>query len=241
VISRIILICCLVLLITWISYGQPRANTAVKEVAVAASTAAPTNEATVPNAARTQLNLLGQTDSAAGESRRNENIQFNLIDNNALKELNTRLGVTATFVSVFEVNRNYFGAEYGTPPTTPHPLMTALRNAWHGSVNYTHQNSILTARAFFQVGGVKPARENDYGFNVGGPVWRKGSLQVEGSQKKVRGQVNGNVLVPRANERTPLATDPAVRRFVQQILDLYPEGTPNRTDIDPRMMNTNAP
>ena len=32
---------------------------------------------------RTELNLLGVTDSAAGESRRNENVQFNLIDNNS--------------------------------------------------------------------------------------------------------------------------------------------------------------
>lgn len=227
------------LLMAWVCCAQTSTSAPSKEPAAPAPNS--NSETTAPAATRTQLNLLGQTDAASGESRRNENIQFNLIDNNALKELNTRLGVTATFVSVFEVNRNYFGAEYGTPPTTPHPLMTAIRNAWHGSMNYTHQNSILTARAFFQVGGVKPARENDYGFNVGGRVWRKASLQVEGSQKKLRGQVNGNVLVPRANERTPLATDPGVRRYVQQILDLYPAETPNRTDIDPRMLNTNSP
>jgi hypothetical protein len=40
---------------------------------------------------RTDLNLLGKTHAAGGESRRNENVQFNLIDNNALKELNIRL------------------------------------------------------------------------------------------------------------------------------------------------------
>ena len=47
---------------------------------------------------RTELNLLGQTDVQAGESRRNENIQFNLIDNNALKDLNARLGTSATAI-----------------------------------------------------------------------------------------------------------------------------------------------
>ena len=47
---------------------------------------------------RTDLNLLNKTDTAAGESRRNENVQFNLIDNNALKELNIRLGTTATLI-----------------------------------------------------------------------------------------------------------------------------------------------
>ena len=40
---------------------------------------------------RLQLNLLGQTDTASGESRRNENVQFNLIDRNAMRELNTRV------------------------------------------------------------------------------------------------------------------------------------------------------
>ena len=49
------------------------------------------DSAETPAAERTELNLLGKTDSEAGESRRNENVQFNLIDNNALKELNQRL------------------------------------------------------------------------------------------------------------------------------------------------------
>jgi hypothetical protein len=45
-----------------------------------------------PQSQRTQLNLLGQTDTSSGESRRNENVQFNLIDNNSLRELNLRVG-----------------------------------------------------------------------------------------------------------------------------------------------------
>ena len=61
---------------------------------------AKTAEAPKPSSAapesRADLNLLGRTNTSTGESRRNENIQFNLIDNNALKELNIRLGTTAT-------------------------------------------------------------------------------------------------------------------------------------------------
>src|SRR5262245_60949797 len=49
-------------------------------------------------AKRVEMNLLGKTDTAAGESRRNENIQFNLVNNNALEDLNVRLGTTATIV-----------------------------------------------------------------------------------------------------------------------------------------------
>src|SRR5262245_28055212 len=52
----------------------------------------PAERAPDDGAKRIELNLLGKTDAAAGESRRNENIQFNLVDNNALKELNIRLG-----------------------------------------------------------------------------------------------------------------------------------------------------
>ena len=67
---------------------------------------------------RTELNLLGTTDAAAGESRRNENLQFNLIDNNALKELNFRLGTNATIVTQFQPERKYFGTEFGNNPAS---------------------------------------------------------------------------------------------------------------------------
>ena len=63
---------------------------------------------------RTELNLLGKVDTASGESRRNENVQFNLIDNNALKELNIRMGTTATIVQEFRSDRGYFGVEFGS-------------------------------------------------------------------------------------------------------------------------------
>ena len=53
----------------------------------------------------------------AGESRRNENVQFNLIDNNALKELNVRLGSSATVTPAFEPEFRYFGTEFGNKPS----------------------------------------------------------------------------------------------------------------------------
>src|SRR5579864_4318256 len=80
------------------------------------STNAPKPELAPAQDKRTELNLLGTTDSAAGESRRNENIQFNLIDNNALKELNIRLGTNATIVTDRSEERKYFGTEFGNNP-----------------------------------------------------------------------------------------------------------------------------
>jgi len=189
---------------------------------------------------RLELNLLGKTNAAAGESRRNENIQFNLVDNNALKELNLRLGATATIIQEFRPDRGYFSAEFGNPPSPVLHLPERSRD-WHGEAWETHQNSPFSARSFFQVGDVKPAHENDYGFRSGLPLWRGGSLFLEGSQKKLRGSVNGNVLVPKPDERTPLATDPAVRAIVARYLAAYPAELPNRTDVNPRALNTNAP
>lgn len=194
--------------------------------------------------ARTQLNLLGQTDAKSGESRRNENVQFNLIDNNALKEINQRLGVTPTVITEFQAERHYYGAEFGTAPSTPIIVVPkGTASGWHGRADWAHLNSILSARAFFQVGGVQPARENRFGLGLTGPLWRGAQLTIDGGVQRIRGIVNGNVQVPSPSERTPLpsATNPLVRAFVQRILNAYPAQLPNRTDIDVRMLNTNAP
>jgi hypothetical protein len=193
---------------------------------------------------RVELNLLGQVDTQSGESRRNENVQFNLIDNNALKELNVRLGTTATIVEEFDPGRNYFGAEFGNAPSPVLHVAPAQRAGFHGHLRYSHQNSVSTARSFFQVGAVQPARENDYGFSLIAPltpVRRTTWLQLDGSQQRIRGQVNGNVLVPRADERTPLTTNPATRAIAARFLDAYPLEPPNRTDINERALNTNSP
>ena len=190
---------------------------------------------------RTQLNLVGAVDTNAGESRRNENVYFNPIDNNALKELNVRLGTTATIVDRFSVDRNYFGAEFGNPPTSSIHEGPTVALRLHGQAFWVHDNSVFRARSFFQVGDVKPARENNYGFSITTPVWANAFLFVDGARQQVRGTVNGNVLVPNEDERVPLTTDPELRPIVQRFLAAYPAELPNRTDINPRALNTNAP
>jgi hypothetical protein len=190
---------------------------------------------------RRELNLLGKEDAGAGESRRNENIQFNAVDNNALKELNVRLGVSATLISEFQPERGYFAAEFGLAPSAPVHLAKSGREGWHGTLYWNHLNSVTSARSFFQVGDVRPARENRYGVNTGWRPWKNGFLYVSGGQERLNGNVNGNVLVPRPEERTPLATDPAKRAVIARYLGAYPAELPNRTDINPRALNTNAP
>ncbi len=216
------------------------------EAAAAASSEEQSNEAA---AQRTGLNLLGQEDTKSGEARRNENVQFNLVDTNTLQELNIRLGVTATVINEFQADRDYYGAEYGRRPSANLHVPPARGNNVHGNLFLTHGNSSFSARSFFQVGDVKPANENRYGFRVTGPAWNGARFTVNASQQKIRGQVNGNVLVPLPNERTPLLIDPAggerttpeTLALVQQLLEAYPAEFPNRTDIADRALNTNAP
>lgn len=206
---------------------------------VAARSSPSTQETEAPPAA--DLNLLGKADTKSGEGKRNENVAFNLIDNNAQKEAQTRTGITATIYPEWLIQKNYFSTQYGNPPVGGVQVMPRKAGAFHGEGWYLHSNSVTQARSFFQVGGVEPARQNRYGFTAAIPLPHLWMFSLDGSQAKIRGQVNGNVLVPRLDERTPLATDPAVARTVQRFLDAFPKLAPNRTDINPRALNLNSP
>jgi hypothetical protein len=184
---------------------------------------------------------VSQTDAAAGENERNENVAVAPVDLNILKDLLVRIGTTATVIPQFLPDLDYFGSEYGIAPSIGLHVPARTRRALHGRVYESHSNSVFGARAFFQVGGLKPAHDNQYGFALEAPLWRGSFLTLDTSQQKTRGMVNGNVLVPLPSERTPLAADPALRAYVQLILNAYPDRIPNRTDIDPRMLNTNSP
>ena len=187
------------------------------------------------------MNLLGRTRTNSGESRRNENVQFNLIDNNALKEMNVRVGITATLFDEFRADRTYFGSEFGNRPGATFHLAPVRGNGFHGSLFETHSNSVFNARSFFTVGGLPAAHENNFGFSFSRRLWKGAAFTADGSRNRIRGNVNGNILVPLPGERTAIAADPALRRFVQRMIDAYPSATPNRPDINPRMLNTNAP
>ena len=175
-------------------------------------------------------------------SLRNENVQANRIDNDALKLNNVRLGTSVTLVPAAPVEAGYFATEHGRAPSELSVVRApAALKAWHADLYEYLKNSIFNARTFFQVGDVLPSRQNQYGARVSGPVAHLGALTGTFQQTKSRGMVNGNVLVPLANERTPLSPDPAVRSIVQRFLNAYPATAPNRPDFDLRALNTNSP
>lgn len=159
---------------------------------------------------------------------RNENAAVNRIDFNAVKEANTRVGANVTIVTEPRVETGYFAAEFGRPAGGS-VVMAAPGNvmaAWHAELFGSHQNSVFNARTFFQVGGVKPSHHNSHGARVAGQLGKSTWLTANLSQRKIRGMVNGNVLVPLADERTPLTTNPAIRALVQRFLNAYPLSFP---------------
>ena len=187
--------------------------------------------------------MLGKTNTQSGEGRRNENIFINAVDNNVQKEVNLRTGTTATIVSDFDTGSRYFGTEYGNAPFGPIHVTASKAGlaGIHGQAYWTHGNSVFSARSFFQAGPVKPARDNQYGLRFGSGLWKNAFASLEGSETNTRGFVNGNILVPRLDERTCLNPDPRVCAIIDRWFKAWPAEAPNRTDIDQRALNTNAP
>ena len=174
-------------------------------------------------------------------ARRNQNINVNLIDTQALIESLDRQGAQVRPITEFSAARQNYAAELGGVGRSPQLIRAARRPAFHGEIYETHNNHTLNARTFFQVGELLPSRVNQYGFRFGGPLGSdQFSFLVTGEEIRESGFVNGNVLVPLPHERTSTAADPAVHALVQEWLAAYPAELPNRPEIDPRLLNTNA-
>lgn len=213
-------------------------STAPEANAEAAEPAEAESEASDPQATP------GATVPAAksGAALRNENVFASKLDNDSQKADNIRLGINYVIVAQPQVESNYYGAEHGKTPSDTVVLGRPAKSLpLHAELFEMLQNSSMNARTFFQVGSVLPSRSNNYGLRFGGKVAGLGNMTGAFSQTKNRGMVNGNVLVPLPSERTPTATDPAVRSIIQRFLNAYPAMAPNRPDFDPRALNTNGP
>lgn len=180
-----------------------------------------------------------ETEAVRG-AQRNQNIQVNLIDNQALTEALGRQGVTVIPITEFSAVRDNYAAEFGGMGSDLRVLGADRRSAYHGEIYDSLQNSVFNARTFFQVGPVQPSKRNQYGFRVGGPLGDRLSFVLSGEETRESGFVNGNLLVPLPEERTPTATDPAVNALLSRWLAAYPDELPNRPEIDRRLLNTNA-
>ena len=150
-------------------------------------------------------------------------MQVYQIDNDAVKESNVRLGDNVTIVSEAPVESNYFATEHGRPGRRRSGPRRTRRLAWRIVRVASEQR--------FQRPHVLPGGRCDavppQPTAAASPGARAKAVTYRNvGQRKIRGMVNGNVLAPLAEERTPLATDPAMRAIVSRFLAAYPAGFP---------------
>ncbi|MBI4443049.1 MAG: TonB-dependent receptor [Acidobacteria bacterium] len=190
-----------------------------------------------------QLPAAGQQAVSASDEG-NPNIFAYRIDLNvARKRLTVVRGPNTQYIREFLPEQNYFGAEFGESLRTFTPLSRRpLISQWNSSILETFEHSTLNARPFFNVGPLRPSRFNQYQISTGGPlIFNKLSLTTQFGGMHNSGEVNGNVQVPKANERTPRSSDPQVNRIVASLLQAYPTDSPNLPYVSERQLNTNAP
>ena len=84
---------------------------------------------------------VSQTDAAAGENERNENVAVAPVDLNILKDLLVRIGTTATVIPQFLPDLDYFGSEYGIAPSIGLHVPPRTRPALHGRVYESHRTA----------------------------------------------------------------------------------------------------
>jgi hypothetical protein len=170
----------------------------------------------------------------------NPNIFLYRMDLNSLRRRITIVrGTDPQYIGEFLPERNYFGAEYGAP-LNEFVLLNRRSPVprWTYSAAESLEYGVLNARPFFNVGPLRSARVNQYDLSAGGPlIADKLSLSARYAHLRDSSNVNGNVLVPKANERTPRADDPSVRAIVANLLRAFPSELPNLRE---RHLNTNA-
>ncbi|MGH9786085.1 MAG: TonB-dependent receptor domain-containing protein, partial [Terriglobia bacterium] len=182
--------------------------------------------------------------TSASRDEGNPNIFLYRMDLNALRRRLTIVrGTDPQYIGEFLPERNYFGAEYGAP-LNEFTLLNrrSLASRWSYSVAKSLEHSALNARPFFNVGPLRPGRVNQYELSAGGPLTAdRFSLTARYAQLHDSSNVNGNVLVPKADERTPRSDDPGVRGIVGNLLRAFPAELPNLPRVTERHLNTNAP
>ena len=136
----------------------------------------------------------------------------------------------------FRLLTSNYSAEFGQ---VSGGIMTAVTksgtNSLHGSAFEYLRNSALDARSFFDIGGVKPFKRNQFGFTLGGPL-KKDHTFFFGSYEGLRQRLANTVIsrVPTAAARRgflpsgPCSAGCTVGATAQKVLNLFP--LPNAND-----------
>ena len=175
------------------------------------------------------------------ERERNPNIFIRKIDLYALRDPLRSRGIDPALLE-HSATQSHYGADLGAPLRQIVLVEPGSRaSVFHGSVYEAHQNSVLNARPFFNVGPLRSSHRNQFGFALSGPV-AGDKLSFSTSVDFIRdsGFVNGNVRVPTLEERVPMSNDPETDQIIAALLAGFPPEEPNLPNVTPRQLNTNA-
>jgi len=129
------------------------------------------------------------------------------MDNGSNSTLNTYPSLDA--ISQFKVLTSNYGAQYGRNGSGTVEVETkAGTNSFHGDAYEFVRNDDFNARSYF-LPTIPPYKKNDYGYTVGGPLWKNHTFffwSQEWRRDRVPGQ-NFNQPVPSIQERAGDFTD----------------------------------
>ncbi len=138
------------------------------------------------------------------------------MDNGSNETLNVYPSVDA--IAEFKVLTSNYGAQYGRNGSGTVEVETKSgTNGFHGDVYEFVRNDAFNAKNYFD-SSVAPYKKNDYGYTVGGPIWKNHTFFFWSQEwRKDRVPNNFNQAVPSPAERTgdfsdlcpnPTITDP---------------------------------
>src|SRR3954467_7277445 len=123
------------------------------------------------------------------------------MDNGSNSTLNVYPSVDA--ISEFKVLTSNYGAQYGRNGSGTVEVETKSgSNGFHGDVYEFVRNDMFNAKNYFDT-SVPPYKKNDYGYTVGGPIWKDHTFFFWSQEwRKERVPSNFNQAVPSVAERS---------------------------------------
>ncbi|HUM06698.1 MAG TPA: carboxypeptidase regulatory-like domain-containing protein [Terriglobales bacterium] len=162
------------------------------------------------------------------------------MDNGSNATLNVYPSLEA--IAEFKVLTSNYGAQYGRNGSGTIEVETKSgTNSFHGNVYEFVRNDAFNARNYFQ-GNVPPYKKNDFGYTVGGPIW-KNHTYFFWSQEWRRDRVPGqdfNAAVPSLEERAGDFSDQCDGEGACPVIEGDPVSDLTTVGFDPSDPNVQA-
>ncbi|MEO8367761.1 MAG: TonB-dependent receptor [Candidatus Solibacter sp.] len=168
-----------------------------------------------------------------GRGRDENNFTFDGVDATGVKdprqEANLRLSISLDSIAEFRVSSGLYNAESGNGAGAQMNLVSKSgTNQFHGSAFEFFRNDKLDARRPIDSTGKPPFRLNQFGANLGGPVFKDKTFffaNYEGLRQRLA-ITNSGTVPSEAYRARVMSTSPILR----PVVEAYPLGTSRGTD-----------